>query len=89
VTTYRLVGYSQTRELGRVRVYVSGDAETTGYSPVFIARNSAPFDYSGQPLQLRRASTGMAARVRAHLLDQPVPRYCADVPFLPITAAGA
>jgi hypothetical protein len=89
LATYRLVGYSQTRDLGRVRVYVSADDATTEHSPVFIAPNTAPFDYSGQPLQLRRASTGMTERVRADLLNRPVPRHCAEVPFLRVAAATA
>jgi hypothetical protein len=84
VPMYRLVGYSETRELGRVRVYVPAEAEATAQSPVHVAPMSAPFDYSGQPLQLRPAPSVIAARVRAHLLRLTPPAYCAAVRFQPL-----
>jgi hypothetical protein len=86
MTTYRLVGYSQTRDLGRVRVYVPADA-APGLSAVYLTGMSAPFDYAGQPLQLRPAPSSLAARVRAHLLGRPAPSYCATVPFEPLASS--
>ena len=82
--SWRLVGYSATRELGRVRVYVEAELSMTGRSEVFVAPMTAPFDYRGQPLRLQRASSAITARVRAHLLGQKVPAHVAAVQFEPI-----
>ena len=84
MATYQLVGYSQTQELGRVRIYILADAPVTAHSWVYITPMSAPFDGMGQPLQLRPASSTLAARVRAHLLSRAPPAYVAAAPFEPL-----
>ena len=80
---YRLVGYTRTRQLGRVRVYVAADVPPSPQLPVYLARGSA-FDLQGEPLALQPAPSGVAARARAHLLGQSAPAHLAAIPFEPL-----
>ena len=85
---YRLVGYSRSREFGRVRIYVGADEKLTAHSPVFMAPRTAPFDYRGEPTGLQPAPSRLATRVRLHLQNRAPPAYLADVPFEPLVGGG-
>jgi hypothetical protein len=67
-TVFQLVGYSHLPELGRVRIYVRAADPLAREKDVFIQVCPGRFGFDGAPLQVRRAPTALAARVRAHFL---------------------
>ena len=69
-SVFQLVGYSHLPELGRVRVYVRAQAPLASAQDVFVQICPGRFGFDGEPLQVRRAPSSLAAQVCAHFLGQ-------------------
>ena len=85
---FRLVGYASTRQAARVRIYIRAERAVTATSAVLMQPAPGDFDFVGRPLGLEPAPSGLAARVRAHLLGRPVCRRLAMLPFQPVSYHG-